>query len=52
MPELILKYPNLKLVITGGGFRDKKFPWIINKGIVSKKELYNLLFFQRDYVYH
>ena len=35
MPELIKKIPNLKLVLTGGGFY-KKFPWIINKGIVSK----------------
>ena len=46
MPKLILKYPNLKLVITGGGYK-KKFPWLINKGTVSKKDLYNLLFFSR-----
>jgi len=42
MPELRKKIPNLKLVLTGGGF-DQKFPWVINKGIVSKNELYNLL---------
>ena len=47
MPKLILKYPNLKLVLTGGGFKDKKFPWIINKGIISKKNLYNLLLFSK-----
>ena len=35
MPELIKKFPNLKLVITGGGF-DQNFPWLINKGIVKK----------------
>ena len=44
MPIIIKKIPNLKFVITGGGF-DKKYPWIINKGIVRKKELYNLIYF-------
>ena len=43
MPRLIKNFPQLKLVITGGGF-NKKFPWLINKGIVSKKNLYNLIF--------
>ena len=33
----------MKLVLTGGGFK-KKFPWLINKGIVSKKKMYNLIF--------
>ncbi len=47
MPKLITKYHNLKLVLTGGGFYNKKFPWILNKGIVSKKNLYNLLFFSK-----
>ena len=47
MPKLILKYPNLKLVITGGGYKEKKFPWLINKETVSKKDLYNLLFFSK-----
>jgi hypothetical protein len=43
MPSLIKKIPNLKLVLTGGGF-DKKLSWIINKGIVPKKDLYNLIY--------
>ena len=43
MPNLIQNFPQLKLIITGGGF-NKKFPWLINKGIVSKKKLYNLIF--------
>ncbi len=43
MPRLIKIFPKLKLVLTGGGF-DKKFPWLINKGIVSKKKMYNLIF--------
>tara|TARA_B100001989_G_C24512493_1_gene451225 strand:- start:214 stop:1296 length:1083 start_codon:yes stop_codon:yes gene_type:complete len=46
MPELIKKIPNLKLVLTGGGFY-KKFPWIINKGIISKDLLNNLIFFSK-----
>ena len=45
MPIVYKKYPNLKLVITGGGFKANAFfPWLINKGIVSKKNLYNLIF--------
>lgn len=43
MPILINKFPTLKLVITGGGFK-KKFPWLVNKEIVSKKNLYNLIY--------
>ena len=46
MPNLLKNFPNLKLVLTGGGF-NKKFPWLINKGIVKKKELYNLIFFSK-----
>ena len=46
MPNLLKKFPNIKLVLTGGGFK-KKFPWLINKGIVSKNELYNLIFFSK-----
>jgi glycosyltransferase involved in cell wall biosynthesis len=42
-PKLLNKIPNLKLVLTGGGF-DKKFPWLINKGIVSKNRLYSLIY--------
>lgn len=44
MPVLIKKVPNLKLVITGGGYK-KKFPWLIDKKIVSKDILYNLISF-------
>ena len=46
MPSLVKKIPNLKLVLTGGGF-EKKYPWLVNKGIVSKPKLYNLLFFSK-----
>ena len=46
MPKLIKIFPNIKLVLTGGGF-DKKFSWLINKGVVSKDELYNLIFFSK-----
>ena len=44
MPDLIKKVPNLKLVITGGGYK-KKFPWLIDQKIVSKDVLYNLISF-------
>jgi len=43
MPVLLKKHPKVKLVITGGGFK-KKYPWLINKNIVPKKELYNLIY--------
>ena len=43
MPEIIKKYPNHKLILTGGGYK-KKYTWLINKGIVSKKYLYRLIF--------
>ena len=46
MPNLLINFHNLKLILTGGGF-SKKFPWLINKGIVSKKDLYNLIFFSK-----
>jgi hypothetical protein len=46
MPKLIKIFPNIKLVLTGGGYK-KKFPWLINKDIVTKKELYNLIFFSK-----
>ena len=42
MPVLIRNYTDLKLVITGGGYK-KKFPWVDYKGIVNKNYLYNLL---------
>ena len=44
MPELIKKFPNIKLVLTGGGYK-KKFSWLINKGVVKKNILYNLISF-------
>ena len=43
MPSITKRFPKLKLVITGGGY-NKDFPWLINKGIVSKKNLYNLIY--------
>ena len=43
MPLLIKKFPDFKLILTGGGFK-KKYPWLINKNIVPKEELYNLIF--------
>jgi glycosyltransferase involved in cell wall biosynthesis len=43
MPQLIKKIPNIKLLLTGGGLT-KNYPWIINKGIVSKNNLYNLIY--------
>ena len=43
MPLLIKKFPDLKLILTGGGFK-KKYSWLINKNIVPKQELYNLIF--------
>ena len=43
MPIITKKFTKLKLVLTGGGY-NKKFPWLINKGIVSKKNLYNLIY--------
>tara|TARA_A100001011_G_C14312961_1_gene846526 strand:+ start:128 stop:1204 length:1077 start_codon:yes stop_codon:yes gene_type:complete len=42
MPEILKEFPDLKLVLTGGGYK-RKFPWLINKGIVTKKTLYNLI---------
>ena len=46
MPSLIRKIPNLKLVLTGGGF-SKNLPWIINKEIVPKKDLYSLIYYAK-----
>ncbi len=43
MPRIIKKYPNIKLVITGGGFKEKK-KFLINLGIVSKPKLLNLIY--------
>ncbi len=46
MPRLTKKFPKLKLVLTGGGLTDS-FPWLINKDIVSKKYLNNLIYFSK-----
>ena len=46
MPNLVKKFPDLKLVLTGGGF-SKKLPWIINKGIVKKNILHNLIYYSK-----
>jgi len=46
MPTLLKKIPNLKLILTGGGFT-KNLPWIINKEIVPKKDLYNLIYYSK-----
>ena len=43
MPELVKKFPELKLILTGAGYK-KKFPWLINKNVVPKQELYNLIY--------
>ena len=43
MPTLLTKHPTIKLVLTRGGFK-KKYPWVINKNIIPKKELYNLIY--------
>ncbi len=43
MPILLKEFPKLKLVITGGGF-NLNYPWLINKDIVSKENLYNIIY--------
>ena len=43
MPNLLCVKPNLKLVITGGGYDGKK-KFLINKGIVSKRKLLNYIY--------
>ena len=43
MPILFKEFPKLKLVITGGGFH-LNYPWLINKDIVSKENLYNIIY--------
>ncbi len=42
MPKLQKKYPNLKLVLTGGGYT-KKYNFLVNVGIVSKQKLLKLI---------
>ena len=43
MPRLSKKYPKLKLVLTGGGYK-KKERFLINMGIVKKEKLLNLIY--------
>lgn len=43
MPIITKKFPQIKLVLTGGGFNGN-YPWLIDKGIVSKNNLYNLIY--------
>ena len=43
MPKLLIKNPKLKLVITGGGYKEKK-NFLINMGILSKKKLLNIIY--------
>ena len=46
MPVLTKKIPNLKLMLTGGGF-NKKLKWVINKGTVPKSDLYKYIYFSK-----
>jgi glycosyltransferase involved in cell wall biosynthesis len=44
MPKVLNMHPDVKLLITGGGYKKKeKNAWLINKGKVKKKELYYYL---------
>ena len=44
MPKILKKYPNIKLIITGGGYQQKNGNnWLINKGKVKKNKLYYYL---------
>ena len=42
MPKLIKKFPNLKLILTGGGY-NFKHSWLVNLGIIKKDYLVQLL---------
>jgi len=42
MPELLKEFPDLKLVLTGGGY-NLKHKWLINLGIIKKNYLVKLL---------
>tara|TARA_Y100000389_G_scaffold173780_1_gene183212 strand:- start:185 stop:1270 length:1086 start_codon:yes stop_codon:yes gene_type:complete len=46
MPMVLKVFPKLKLVLTGGGFK-KNLPWVINKNIVTKKILHNLIYYSK-----
>ena len=47
MPSLIKFFPKLKLILTGGGYNKKIFPWLIYKKIIPKNELYNLIYYSK-----
>jgi glycosyltransferase involved in cell wall biosynthesis len=42
MPKLVKIFPNLKLVLTGGGY-NRNHSWLINLGIISKDHVVKLL---------
>jgi glycosyltransferase involved in cell wall biosynthesis len=42
MPKLIKIFPNLKLVLTGGGY-NLNYSWLINLGVVPKNHVVKLL---------
>jgi glycosyltransferase involved in cell wall biosynthesis len=44
MPKILIEHPDIKLIITGGGYQEKKQNhWLINKGKIKKEELYYYL---------
>lgn len=44
MPKILNKNPKIKLIITGGGYKqNQRNSWLINKGKVKKKKLYYYL---------
>jgi len=43
MPKINIVYPDLKLVLTGGGY-DKKKKFLLNLGVIKKSKLLNLLY--------
>lgn len=43
MPKIIKNHPNIKLILTGGGY-NKKEKFLIDVGIVSKAKLLNLIY--------
>lgn len=43
MPNVIKINPNLKMVLTGGGYKEKR-NFLLNLGIVSKKQLFNYIY--------
>lgn len=43
MPRIIEKYPNVKLILTGGGYNERE-KFLVNAGVVSKAKLLNLVY--------